>query len=228
MTITAIVSGGMDSVTLAHKLVDEYPGDRLHIISFDYGQRHAREIGYARECASKLGAEIEEIRVPRLGGSALTDSLREIPEGHYAADNMADTVVPNRNMVMLSVAISRAVESNSWAVATGIHAGDHAVYPDCRPDFVRAMTHAARVACEGFIDSNFEILAPFIDKTKADIVVEGHRLGVAFDRTWSCYKGGAVHCGRCGTCEERAEAFALAGVDDPTVYAQPPTLRDLV
>jgi 7-cyano-7-deazaguanine synthase len=132
---------------------------------------------------------------------------------------MAATVVPNRNAIMLSVAVGVAVARGAEAVAAAVHAGDHTVYPDCRPAFIEAIEHEARVANEGFIVDGFEVRAPFLHLTKDQIVRIGADLGVPFEETWSCYLGGEVHCGRCGTCVERREAFDLAGVPDPTAYA---------
>jgi 7-cyano-7-deazaguanine synthase len=224
----AVVSGGLDSVTLAHQLDEERragklggSGDGLILVTFDYGQRHANEIAFAEMAASRLGAKWLLVHLEDLGRyckSALTDPASEVPEGHYAAENMKVTVVPNRNAVMLSLATAIAVSERAGAVAIAVHSGDHYIYPDCRPEFLDAFTHMARVANEGFIDPGFRVLAPFLTASKADIVRTGARLGVPFDQTWSCYVGGDKHCGRCGTCTERKEAFDMAGIEDPTVY----------
>jgi 7-cyano-7-deazaguanine synthase len=215
----AIVSGGMDSVTLAYMLASE--GYDLHLLSFDYGQRHRRELKYAELCAERLGAEFDVIDISGVGrllkGSALTDDL-PVPHGHYAASNMATTVVPNRNAIMLSVAYGVAVAEGAEVVATGVHAGDHFVYPDCRPEFIEAFDRMQKRAVEGFGDESLRLYAPFVEWTKADIVTAGIKLGVPYADTWSCYEGGEVHCGECGTCVERRESFQLAGVQDPTVY----------
>lgn len=218
--VVAIVSGGMDSVTLAHWLVANDVD--VELVSVDYGQRHAKELDYAAECADRLHAPWSVIDLSsitkHLTGSALTDPDVDVPEGHYADDTMRATVVPNRNALMLSAAAAVAVAHGAKAVATGVHAGDHAVYPDCRPEFVDAMTQALAVGNEGFCVEGFHVMAPFVTIGKHDIARQGHQLGVPFDRTWSCYKGGDLHCGRCGTCVERIEAFHLAGVPDPTEY----------
>ena len=215
----AIVSGGMDSATLTYLLKEE--GYGLHILSFDYGQRHKKELDYAKVIASRLGATHDIVDLSALGhllkGSALTDNI-EIPEGHYAADNMKVTVVPNRNAIMLSIAYGTAVALDADIVAAGMHAGDHFVYPDCRPDFVKRFAEMQRVAVEGFGHHELKLYAPFINISKADIARRGFDLGVDFSKTWSCYKGGKFHCGKCGTCVERIEAFELAGVPDPTEY----------
>lgn len=216
----AVVSGGLDSVTMAHLLADR--GDDLLLLSVDYGQRHRRELVCAGEAAHRLHAEHRHVDLRSVGaaltGSALTDDDVDVPDGHYTDESMAATVVPNRNAILLAVATGVAVASGAGSVAFGAHAGDHPIYPDCRPAFVDAFEHLARVANEGFVDADFTVEAPFLTGTKADIVRVGADLGVPFEQTWSCYRGGELHCGRCGTCVERREAFALAGVDDPTSY----------
>lgn len=218
--VVVTVSGGLDSVTLAHSLAAE--GHELVCLSFDYGQRHAKEVAFARACAERLGADHHVVDLRSVGallsGSALTDASVAVPEGHYTDASMAVTVVPNRNAIMLAVAVGVATARGAPAVATAVHAGDHAVYPDCRPAFIVAAEHEARVANEGFLPDGFRILAPFVDRSKADIVRRGAEVGVPFAETWSCYVGGERHCGRCGTCVERREAFELAGVADPTDY----------
>ena len=219
-TAVAVVSGGLDSAVLAHHLQAE--GWGLRLLSFDYGQRHARELDHARRLAASLGArhDVVDLRAAGalLSGSALTDPDVEVPEGHYTDESMRSTVVANRNAIFVQVAVGVAVAEEAGAVAVGIHAGDHAVYPDCRPAFVDAVSQLAVVANEGFLVEGFAVLAPFVSWSKADIVRRGAALGVPFADTWSCYRGGAVHCGRCGTCVERIEAFELAGVADPTAY----------
>jgi 7-cyano-7-deazaguanine synthase len=222
--VVTTVSGGLDSVTLAHVLAAD--GHDLVCVSFDYGQRHAKEVDFARRCADRLGAEHHLVDLRSVGallsGSALTDPGVAVPEGHYADASMAVTVVPNRNAIMLSVAIGIAVARGAHAVATAVHAGDHPVYPDCRPAFIEAVEREARIGNEGFVDEDFRVRAPFVDIAKDEIVRRGAAVGVPFAETWSCYVGGETHCGRCGTCVERREAFELAGVVDPTVYAAGP------
>jgi 7-cyano-7-deazaguanine synthase len=219
----AIVSGGMDSVTLAHLLASE--GFSLRLLSVDYGQRHLKELEYAKLCAERLGVEFDVADISGVGrllkGSALTDDV-PVPHGHYAAPNMAITVVPNRNAIMLSIAYGVAVAEGAGIVATGVHAGDHFVYPDCRPEFVEAFDEMQKKAVEGFGDDSLRLYAPFLEWTKADIVAAGARLGVPFADTWSCYEGGEVHCGLCATCGERRASFVEAGLDDPTVYQVEP------
>jgi 7-cyano-7-deazaguanine synthase len=217
----AIVSGGLDSVTLAHFLHAE--GYELHLLSFNYGQRHRKELAYAERCAKRLDAEFDIIDlsdiVRFLKGSALTDAI-PVPDGHYAAPTMSITVVPNRNAMMLSVAYAVAVAEQAQIVAIGVHAGDHFIYPDCRPEFIASFDTMQRIATEGFADPHLRLESPFVHLGKHQIVQLGTRLQVPFADTWSCYKGGEKHCGTCGTCFERKEAFKLADVPDPTEYEQ--------
>jgi len=211
-----IVSGGMDSVTLAFKLAAK--GHDLYVLAFDYGQRHRKELMFAAMCAEQLDAKFSLVDLSHLGrllpGSALTDKSVLVPDGHYEADSMAVTIVPNRNAIMLSIAAGIAVANDVDTVAIGIHAGDHAIYPDCRLDFLIAFEKMVRLAT----DTDLAVIAPFVNKRKCDIVKEGESLGVSWLHTWSCYKGGHLHCGTCGTCIERQEAFQLSGVNDPTIY----------
>ena len=219
-TCVAVVSGGLDSAVLAHHLRAD--GWELRLVSFDYGQRHRVELDHATAMAASMGAEHDVVDLRAVGallsGSALTDDAVEVPDGHYTAESMKTTVVANRNAIFAMVATGVAVAEGAGAVGLGIHAGDHAIYPDCRPPFVAAAEHLAKVANEGFVAESFQLLAPFLAWSKADIVTRGAELDVPFAGTWSCYKGGAVHCGTCGTCVERIEAFELAGVPDPTEY----------
>jgi 7-cyano-7-deazaguanine synthase len=218
--VVAVVSGGLDSTTMAYQLRAQ--GYSLSAISFDYGQRHRKELAFAEQMAADLDAPWTLIDLHAAGltniltGSALTDDTVSVPDGHYADESMKITVVPNRNAIMLSIACALAVTRKAGAVAFGAHAGDHVIYPDCRPEFVRAFEAMISVAVEGL--ASIEILAPFLSMTKTDIVRLGDELKVPFERTWSCYKGGEVHCGTCGTCYERREAFAQAHVADPTAY----------
>jgi 7-cyano-7-deazaguanine synthase len=217
MKSLAIVSGGLDSVTLAHFLAkhEQLKG----ILSFDYGQRHKKELAFAAKAAEHL--KVPHILIdltaitPHLKGSALTDNVA-VPDGHYAAETMKQTIVPNRNAIMLAVAFGVAAGQDYNAVAIAIHAGDHFIYPDCRPDFAEMFERMEHKALEGVWD--IKLLSPFVTITKADIVKHALAMHVPLVDTWSCYKGGEVHCGRCGTCVERREAFALAKVEDPTVY----------
>lgn len=224
----AIVSGGLDSTTLSYLLHAQ--GYDLHLLSFDYGQRHRKELEFAQLCAERLHAQWDAIDLTSitrfLSGSALTDDV-PVPEGHYAASNMAITVVPNRNAIMLSVAYAVAVAEHAGLVAAGVHAGDHFIYPDCRPGFIAAFDAMERQAVEGFGEPDLRLEAPFMYLEKHQIVSLGAALGVPYADTWSCYKGEERHCGRCGTCVERKHAFRDASVPDPTNYADPEYGYDL-
>lgn len=215
-----ICSGGLDSVTLAYKVAKERALTRL--ISFDYGQRHKKELDYAARQAKALGVPHHLIDIANVGaaltGSALTDDVA-VPDGHYAEETMKITIVPNRNAIMLAIAYGIAVANGDEAVGTAVHGGDHFIYPDCRPSFIEKFAAMQNEALAGV--AQIELYTPFLNKTKADIAAEGARLDVAFGDTWSCYKGGEIHCGRCGTCVERREAFDLADITDPTVYEDP-------
>src|SRR5580704_506397 len=209
--VVAVVSGGVDSTTMAYQLRAQ--GYSINAISFDYGQRHRRELAFAEQVAADLDAPWTLIDLHAAGitdiltGSALTDGSVSVPDGHYADESMRITVVPNRNAIMLSIASALAVTREAGAVAFGAHAGDHFIYPDCRPEFVRAFEGMVNIAVEGL--ASIEILAPFLAMTKTDIVRLGNELKVPFERTWSCYKGGELHCGTCGTCYEDRKSTRL-------------------
>lgn len=214
--VVAVVSGGLDSAVLLYDLLAR--GARVKALSVHYGQRHARELRAAAALCRLRGVPHQTVDLRglrRLLSSSLTTRSARVPEGHYAEANMKSTVVPNRNMILLAAAAAWAISSRFDAVAYAAHSGDHAVYPDCREEFVRALDKAI-----GLADwHKVRLLRPFVRMTKADIVRRGAALRVPFGKTWSCYKGGARHCGKCGTCVERREAFRLAGVPDPTRYA---------
>jgi 7-cyano-7-deazaguanine synthase len=226
--VVAVVSGGLDSTVLVSHLLDL--GLDVSMISFDYGQRHKKELSFAKMTAQRyeLRHEIVDLsEVTKLiSRSVLTDQSRDVPDGHYAEETMRQTVVPNRNAIMLNIAAGWAITLDATAIATAIHAGDHYIYPDCRPIFREKISEMLKVANEGFINPFFSVRAPFITSTKGDIVKLGHALGVNWDETWSCYKGGLQHCGSCGTCFERREAFEEAGVADPTSYDSTPHFED--
>ncbi|WP_170789932.1 7-cyano-7-deazaguanine synthase QueC [Ruegeria lacuscaerulensis] len=220
MKTIVICSGGLDSVSLAHMVAQNH--ELAGLISFDYGQRHRKELDYAALCALRLGVPHDIIDLRSVGavltGSALTDDV-DVPDGHYAEDSMKVTVVPNRNAIMLTVAFGAAAARGADAVATAVHGGDHFIYPDCRPAFTEAFEAMQKLALDGYADVS--LFTPFVHRSKADIVTEGARVNTPFAQTWSCYKGGDNHCGRCGTCVERREAFHLAGIPDPTTYDDP-------
>jgi len=213
-----LYSGGLDStVLLLSRLAQD---DDVAALSVWYGQRHGiRELAAAAKLCTRYGVHRFEVNLDTvgrlLGGSALTDDRVDVPEGHYEDESMKTTIVPNRNMMMLSVAASIAMAGGFDRVVYGPHAGDRAIYPDCRQEFIVQLNQALALADERQV----HVVAPFVEMSKADIVRRGVTLGVPFAETWSCYKGGDVHCGACGTCVERREAFELAGVTDPTVYA---------
>lgn len=217
MARTALIySGGVDStVLLAHLLAE---GREVHCLSVDYGQRHRRELEAARAICAHYGVDhrLADLRAlaPLFGSNALTGGVK-VPEGHYEEESMKATVVPNRNMLLISVATAWAVSLKAESVAYGAHGGDHAIYPDCRPEFAEALDRAVRLA--DWHEVRLE--RPFVKMDKAAIVRRGAELDVPFGLTWSCYVGGERHCGKCGTCVERKEAFRLAGVADPTEYA---------
>lgn len=211
-----ILSGGMDSAVLLYHFLSK--GHAVHAISFNYGQRHSKELEGAKRIAERTGTPHVVMGLSilgrLLGNSSQTDLSIPVPEGHYAEESMKKTVVPNRNMIMISIAAGLAISQDMSAVAFGAHGGDHAIYPDCREEFVTELGRALML-CDW---KPVKLVAPFIFSSKADIVREGARLGVPFQDTWSCYKGGEIHCGRCGTCVERRLAFIEAGVEDPVAY----------
>jgi 7-cyano-7-deazaguanine synthase len=219
MKSVVLLSGGMDSVALAHILKGN--GDKLYCLSVNYGQKHSKELKFANMCAQRLFSEwrvvdMEPLR-ELLSTSALT-SDKEVPHGHYTEESMKATVVPNRNMILLSIAVGWAVALGADRVVTAVHAGDHAIYPDCRPAFIDEFNRTARIGNSGFYRDDFRVTAPFIHNTKAEIAKRGQEAKVPWDLTWSCYEGGSQHCGLCATCVERREAFHLAGIKDPTLY----------
>lgn len=216
--VVVLLSGGLDSSTLAYLL--SWAGYTVSGLNIDYGQRHRRELTSAIKVAALVPATLRYLDLsnlrPFLAGSALTDSRIEVPEGHYEAESMRATVVPNRNAILLSIAFGHALSLGGQTVAMAAHAGDHAIYPDCRPEFVLSFEEMMAEAVE--LGTVPVVLAPFLALKKHHIADLALALGVPVAETWSCYKGGAVHCGKCGTCTERREAFELIGVQDPTEY----------
>lgn len=209
-----IYSGGVDSTTMLYEF-----RDRIAVaLSFHYGSNHNdKELAFARLHCERLGIKHIVISLDFIGKmfhSSLLEGADKIPEGNYDDENMRSTVVPFRNGIMLSVAAGLAESEGLRYVMMANHAGDHAIYPDCRPGFVKAMSEAIQNGTyEGI-----EIDAPYTGLTKADIARRGKNLGINYEETWSCYKGGEHHCGKCGTCQERKEAFREAGIDDKTIY----------
>jgi 7-cyano-7-deazaguanine synthase len=215
-TDLVLLSGGLDSTTLLAARKDMVG----LALSVDYGQRHARELVAARQIAGHYGIEHEVLDLSGWGalltGSALTDRSVTVPHGHYADESMRATIVPNRNATFLMAAVGVAQARGLSRVCTAVHAGDHPIYPDCRPDFIIAADSCAFLATGGAV----EVRGPFLGITKTGIAELAGRLGVPVGLTWSCYEGGDVHCGQCGTCRERQEALTDAGVPDPTEYRQ--------
>lgn len=215
-----ILSGGLDSSVLAYHLHSE--GMKQVCLTFDYGQRHIREIVSAKQIAKYLKVEHQIIDISGikslLSGSSLTDDI-DVPYGHYQSETMKQTVVPNRNAIMLSLAYAKAISIGADFVSYAAHSGDHYIYPDCRPAFVLKL----QKALQSGNDSSIRIDTPFIYKTKTEIVQLGLELRVPFQNTWTCYVGGTEPCGKCGACIERAEAFDLVHTPDPLM---PIGLRD--
>ena len=214
-----ILSGGMDSTTLLYDVVKKLGKENVWAVSFDYGQKHKKELNVAMETCVNLGVPMKLLDLKVLNEvapSALTRDDREVPEGHYEDENMKQTVVPNRNMVLISLAASYAISVGANKLYYGAHAGDHAIYPDCRKEFVEALSGVIKL-CDW---KELELYAPYIDADKGDIAIKGRDLNVDYSLTWTCYKGQDKACGKCGSCQERLEAFEKAGVPDPIEYEQ--------
>ncbi len=217
--VILIASGGLDSTTLMHRLLHEKK--EIFALTFDYGQKHSKEINFARKNCEKFDIphkiiSLQELTQAGLFGNSSLTSDREIPEGNYEDENMMSTVVPNRNMIMLSTALAYAISIGAGEIYYGAHAGDHEIYPDCRPSFVGAMQHVARL-CHYW---PIEIKTPYLHVAKGDIVKEGLKLNVDYSMTWTCYKGGKYACGKCGSCIERLEAFKVNDIEDPLIYQE--------
>jgi 7-cyano-7-deazaguanine synthase len=212
-----LLSGGMDSVASFYEAMSQHKV--VAAISFDYGAKHNhKELPFAAYHCRKFNIEHRVILLNFVGELFKSDLLKSggaIPDGHYEEQTMKSTVVPFRNGIMLSIAAGFAESKDATGLVIAAHAGDHAIYPDCREDFMKAMADAIRLGTYAGI----KLLRPFITMTKAEIASRGQALGVDFAHTWSCYKGGTLHCGTCGTCVERREAFLVAGVADPTIYS---------
>lgn len=212
-----IFSGGLDSTTLLYDLVNQDVD--VHPISFIYKQKHMKEVFGAKKICEKLGLTQKLVDISFLGefgGSSLTDNSTPVPEGHYADELMKLTVVPNRNMVMIAIATSYAISINASSIFYGAHAGDHAIYPDCRPAFVKEMNLAISLCDYNSLTLN----APYLYLSKGDVVKRGLKLGVPYEDTWTCYNGREKPCGKCGSCVERLEAFAFNNISDPLQYEE--------
>lgn len=225
MKTLVLLSGGMDSVTALHWAALEH--EVIGAVSFNYGSKHnAKELPMAQWHAQQLGVKHDIISldfVNTLFSSDLLQSGGDIPDGHYAEESMKRTVVPFRNGIMLAIACGLAESREADALVIAAHSGDHAIYPDCRESFMQAMAEAMKQGTYAGI----ELLRPFIDGDKTEIARRGHVMEVNYRMTWSCYKGGEIHCGKCGTCVERREAFMLAGIVDPTEYESQEPLPEL-
>lgn len=217
MKVVVIYSGGMDSFTILNKAVAA--GHDVLAVSFNYGQRHNKELAFAEGVCTELNIEHNIIDITAIqslmsNSSLMAASKEAIPEGHYEADNMKSTVVPNRNMILISLAIAYAVNEQATEVWYGAHSGDHTIYPDCRPEFVEAMAKASLLA-------NFEpvaVVAPYLNSNKINILRDGLAMGLDYGKTWTCYNGREKACGKCGSCVERLEAFELNKAIDPLIY----------
>ena len=213
--VVVIYSGGMDSFTVLNRAIAD--GKEVFALSFDYGQRHVKELTCASTVCNKLGINHKVVDISSinqlLAGSSLTDDI-EIPEGHYEAESMKSTVVPNRNMVLISLAVAYAVSVGAEQVYYGAHSGDHAIYPDCRPEFVEKMNDVCKIANY----ESVEIFSPYLKVSKTAILTDGINMGLDYTDTWTCYNGREKACGKCGACEERLEAFTDNNTIDPIPY----------
>ena len=210
-----VYSGGMDSFTLLHKVRQQ--GFEVFALSFNYGQRHSVELSVAANVCQSLGVNHKVVDISAInsliGGSSLTSDI-DVPEGHYEEESMKATVVPNRNMILLSLAVGYAVSIKSNKVFYGAHSGDHAIYPDCRPEFVHRMNDVCKIANY----EEVEILTPYLNQSKIEILADGLAMNLDYANTWTCYNGRERSCGKCGACQERLEAFERNGVTDPLEY----------
>lgn len=217
MKVAVLLSGGLDSTTALYWAHNHH--EVVCALSFDYGSNHAeKELACARWQAEKLGIPYHEIDLRSISAhlqSALLSGADAIPTADYAEENLKQTVVPFRNGIFLAIAAGIAESNGAEAIVIAAHGGDHALYPDCREDFMVAMADAIRLGTY----AELQILRPFISNSKAEITAIGAELGVDFAHTYSCYCGGEQHCGQCATCRERKESFAAAGIADPTVYS---------
>lgn len=213
--VVVIYSGGMDSYTVLHRAIRE--GKKPCALTFDYGQRHKKEIDYAARVCAELNIPHKVVDISAInslvGGSALTSDI-VVPEGHYEEPSMKTTVVPNRNMILLSLAVGYAVSLDVTEVYYGAHSGDHAIYPDCRPEFVEKMNDVCQIANY----TPVTIMTPYLNHSKTAILTDGLQMGLDYGKTWTCYNGREKACGKCGACEERLEAFRDNNATDPLDY----------
>ncbi|WP_267128076.1 7-cyano-7-deazaguanine synthase QueC [Thalassotalea sp. HSM 43] len=213
--VVVIYSGGMDSFTVLNKALRD--GKEVYALTFDYGQKHVKEIAYAANVCKELNIAHKVIDITAinqlLAGSSLTDEI-DIPEGHYEEESMKSTVVPNRNMILLSLAVGYAVSVEASQVYYGAHSGDHAIYPDCRPEFVEKMNDVCQIANYQAV----EIYSPYLKVSKIDILTDGLNMGLDYGKSWTCYNGREKACGKCGACQERLEAFEKNNAIDPLPY----------
>jgi 7-cyano-7-deazaguanine synthase len=213
--VVVIFSGGMDSFTVLNLAVKQ--GLEVFALSFNYGQKHKKELDYAAQACQELGVHHKIVDISAInqliGGSSLTSDI-EVAEGHYEEESMKSTVVPNRNMILLSMAVGYAVSIDANKVYYGAHSGDHAIYPDCRPEFVHKMNDVCAIANYEAV----EIVTPYLDVSKTAILTEGLKMGLDYNLSWTCYNGREKACGKCGACQERLEAFTENGVTDPLEY----------
>lgn len=213
--VVVIYSGGMDSFTVLNRALKD--GKQVFALSFDYGQRHVKELECASSVCKSLNIQHKVIDISAinqlLAGSSLTDNI-DIPEGHYEAENMKSTIVPNRNMILLSLAVGYAVSVGAAQVYYGAHSGDHAIYPDCRPEFVKKMNDVCQIANY----ESVEIFSPYLNVNKTAILTDGINMGLDYSNTWTCYNGREKACGKCGACQERLEAFKDNNLTDPIAY----------
>ena len=214
--IIVVYSGGLDSFTLLNEAIRS--GKDVSALSFDYGQKHSKELHFVENFCSQESIDSKIVDVSSIKelfqGSSLTDEI-DIPKGHYEDDSMKSTVVPNRNMILISLALGYAVTKEAEEVWFGAHAGDHAIYPDCRPEFVEKMDAVARIANY----SPIAVKAPYIAMSKTEILAIGLNMQLDYGLTWTCYEGKELACGICGACHERLESFAANNVIDPIKYS---------
>jgi 7-cyano-7-deazaguanine synthase len=213
--VVVIFSGGMDSFTVLNLAVKQ--GLEVFALSFNYGQKHKKELDYAARACQELDVHHKIVDISAInqliGGSSLTSDI-EVAEGHYEEESMKSTVVPNRNMILLSMAVGYAVSIDANKVYYGAHSGDHAIYPDCRPEFVHKMNDVCAIANYEAV----EIVTPYLDVSKTAILTAGLKMGLDYNLSWTCYNGREKACGKCGACQERLEAFTENGVTDPLEY----------